>query len=153
MPPEFGPLLPVSMSGCFLSTCKCNPTLPSSAGGNGEKLQHKNLISVNLGFGSPVQRADGFWESNYTYSVDDATYSVSLISPTALWTRCCTSRKICDEMALLAPCVSVSFTYLFIHPAIRAEAGGDPTALTQQLLPQHRRSPLPDRCVSNRRTR
>jgi hypothetical protein len=31
-----------------------------------------------LGFGNPVQRPDGFWESNYRYSFEDPTYSVSV---------------------------------------------------------------------------
>lgn len=48
-----------------------------AAGEGGQQLLHKNLIAANLGFGSPVERPDGFWESDMSYSVNDATYSVS----------------------------------------------------------------------------
>lgn len=54
-----------------MSTCLWRP------GEGGRRLLHKNLIAHNMGFGQPVQRPDGFFESNMQYSVEDATYSVS----------------------------------------------------------------------------
>ena len=61
--------------------------LDSAAGTDGRQLLHKNLIAINMGMGNPVQRPDGFWESNMSYSVDEPSRSVSwtAVQPAAPW--------------------------------------------------------------------
>jgi hypothetical protein len=39
-------------------------------------MLHKNLIAINMGMGNPVQRPDGFWESNMAYGIGDPSRSV-----------------------------------------------------------------------------
>lgn len=51
--------------------------LDSAAGTDERQLLHKNLIAINMGMGNPVQRPDGFWESNMSYGVDEPSRSVS----------------------------------------------------------------------------